>query len=229
LPDSPRKAFELTFAGVESLRKLLIWGASGHARVVADIVRLNSQYELAGFVDNTPSAPDRFLDLTVYHDLEALRTVRNLDSASLIVGVGDCHARMRLAEAARERGFALVSAIHPRAVVSSDASIGQGTVVAAGAVVNPGCSIGTNVIVNTGATVDHDCKIADGVHISPGVHLGGWVTVGAATWLGIGTIVKDRVTIGEGGVVGAGSVVLSDIPRGVVAWGVPAKPMREIR
>jgi acetyltransferase EpsM len=208
---------------------LLIWGASGHARVVADIVTLNNQYELAGFVDDTPSAPDRFLNYTVYHDLETLRTVPNLHGANLIVGVGDCRARMQLAGAARERGFTLTSAIHPRAVVSSDASIGEGTVVAAGAVVNPGCSIGLNVIVNTGATVDHDCKIADGVHISPGVHLGGWVTVGAATWLGIGSIVKDRITIGEGGVIGAGSLVLSDIPDRVVAWGVPAKPMREIR
>jgi acetyltransferase EpsM len=210
------------------LRKVLIWGASGHARVVADIVRLNKQYELAGFVDNTASAPDRFLNHTVYHDLEDLRTVRNLSAASLIVGVGDCRARMRLAGAAKERGFTLISAIHPRAVVSSDASIGEGTVVAAGAVVNPGCSIGANVIINTGATVDHDCRIADGVHVSPGVHLGGWVTVGRATWLGIGAIVKDRMAIGEGAIIGAGSVVLSDIPERVVAWGVPARSMKEI-
>jgi acetyltransferase EpsM len=207
----------------------LIWGASGHARVVADIVRLNNQYELAGFVDNTPSAPNRFLNHTVYHDLEALRAVRDDGVASVIVAVGDCNARMRLGETAVDLGFALVSAIHPRAIVASDASIGAGTVVAAGAVLNPGCSIGANVIVNTGATVDHDCRIADGVHIGPGVHLGGWVTVGRATWLGIGAIVKDRIAVGEGGIVGAGSVVLSDIPDGVVAWGVPAKPMKEIR
>jgi acetyltransferase EpsM len=209
------------------LGKLLIWGAAGHARVVADIIRLNKQYELVGFVDNTGSAPDFFLDHTVYHDLDASQTAGHGD-ASLIVAVGDCRARMRLAEAAVEHGFHLTSAIHPRAIVASDASIGAGTVIAAGAVVNPGCSIGANVIVNTGATVDHDCTIADGVHISPGVHLGGWVNVGPATWIGIGAIVKDRITIGERGIIGAGSVVLSDIPDRVVAWGAPAKPMKEI-
>lgn len=216
-------------AGVESLRKLLIWGASGHARVVADIVRLNNQYELAGFVDNTASGPDRFLNHTVYRDLEALRAVRDEGAVSVIVAVGDCRARIQLAQTVVDRGFTLVSAIHPRAIVSSDASIGEGTVVAAGAVVNPGCVIGANVIINTGATVDHDCKIADGVHIGPGAHLGGWVTVGAATWLGIGAIVKDRIAVGEGGIVGAGSVVLSDVPDGVIAWGVPAKLIKEVR
>jgi acetyltransferase EpsM len=213
----------------DCLPHLIIWGASGHARVVADIIRLNHQYKLAGFVDDTAAAPDRFLDLTVYHDPEALEAVRDEGATSLVVAVGDCRARMRLAETAAKRGFTLISAIHPRAIVSSDASIGEGTVVAAGAVVNPGCSIGTNVIVNTGATVDHDCRIGDGVHISPGAHLGGWVTVGRATWLGIGAIVKDRMAIGEGAMIGAGSVVLSEIPDRVVAWGVPAKPMKEIR
>ena len=210
----------------DCLPRLIIWGASGHARVVADIIRVNHQYKLAGFVDDTPAAPDRFLDHTVYHDPEALEAVRDGGATNLVVAVGDCRARMRLAEAAVKRGFTLISAIHPRAVVSSDASIGDGTVVAAGAVVNPGCSIGENVIVNTGATVDHDCRIGDGVHISPGVHLGGSVTVGRATWVGIGAIVKDHMAIGEGAMIGAGSVVLSDIPDGVIAWGVPAKSMR---
>jgi acetyltransferase EpsM len=210
------------------LRKLLIWGASGHARVVAEIIRLNGQYELAGFIDDTASARDRFLNLTVYQDLETLRAVRGEGEANLIVAIGDCRARIRLATKAAAQGFTLISAIHPRAVVSAEASIGGGTVVAAGAIVNPGCSIGANVIVNTGATVDHDCRIADGVHLSPGVHLGGWVSVGAETWLGIGAVVKDRVAIGAGTVVGAGSVVISDLPDRVMAWGVPAKPVKKI-
>ena len=180
--------------------------------MVAEIIRLNGEYELAGFVDDTASAPDKFLDLAVYHDFEALCAACDVDRTSLIVAIGDCGARMRLAAKAVAQGFTLISAIHPRAVVSNDASIGVGSVVAAGAVVNPGCSIGSNVIVNTGATVDHDCKIADGVHISPGVHLGGWVSVGAGTWLGIGAVVKDRVRIGAGSMIGAGAVVLRTSP-----------------
>lgn len=210
------------------MRKLLIWGASGHARVVAEIARLDSQFEVVGFIDNTAAAAERFLDTRVYHDLDELETLRDQGVTDMIIAVGDCRARMRLAGKAAAAGFTLKSAVHPRAIVSSEACIGAGTVIAAGAVVNPGCSIGANVIVNTGATVDHDSLIADGVHIGPGAHLGGWVTVGEATWLGIGTIVSDRITIGRNSVVGAGAVVVSDIPDLVTAWGLPAKPMKQI-
>src|SRR5207253_2269892 len=106
------------------LQRLLIWGASGHARVVADIIRLNNQYELAGFIDDTASAPERFFDLPVYHDLQAVGIVPD---KKLIVAVGDCGARMRIAASALQRGFTLLSAIHPHATVSTDSFIGAGT------------------------------------------------------------------------------------------------------
>ena len=210
------------------MHSLLIWGASGHARVVADIVLLNNEFELAGFVDDTASAADRFLGLPVYHGLGALRSLHNTEVTNVIVAIGNCAARIRIAETAASAGFHIVSAIHPKAIVASGVSIGEGTVIAAGAVINSGCVVGSNVIVNTGATIDHDSRIADGVHISPGVHLGGSVTVGAGSWLGIGAVVKDKVSIGAGTIVGAGAVVLSDLPDRVKAWGSPARVMKRI-
>jgi acetyltransferase EpsM len=208
------------------LPKVLIWGAAGHARVVADIIQLSTEYELAGFLDDTRSAPSRFLDLPVYRDILALPATLNSAVTNVIIAVGDCAARMRLAELAIANGFRLISAFHPRAVIAGDSSIGAGTVIAAGAVVNPGCVLGENVIVNTGATIDHDCRLGDGVHVSPGVHIGGGARVGSGTWLGIGSVVKDKVAIGAGVIIGAGSVVLKDIPDGVVAWGIPAVSMK---
>jgi UDP-N-acetylbacillosamine N-acetyltransferase len=99
---------------------------------------------------------------------------------------------------------------------------------AAGSVVNPGATLGRNVIVNTCASVDHDCVLEDGVHISPGAHLGGGVTVGRGTWIGIGAVVRDHVMIGAGVTIGAGAVVVKDIPDGVMAYGVPARVVKEI-
>jgi len=211
-------------------RKLLIWGASGHALVVADIIRLTGEYELVGFLDdvNPVQANTRLCGVPVLEGRNCLDKLKRDGLGHVIFGFGNCAARLRLAEWVRERGFSLATAIHPRATVAADVPVGAGTVVAAGAVVNPGARIGENVIVNTCASVDHECVIDDGVHICPGVHLAGRATVGRASWVGIGTTVVDRVRIGSNVMIGAGAVVVNDIPDGVIAYGVPAKIIRKV-
>ncbi|HKP54367.1 MAG TPA: acetyltransferase [Chloroflexia bacterium] len=210
------------------LEPLVIWGASGHALVVADIVRLGGKYEIAGLLDDV--GLDRrgaeFAGSTVLGGREQLDALYDGGTNHLIVAIGDCEARLQLAELARSKGFHLATAIHPRAIIAGAVSIGAGSVIAAGAIINPGCRIGENVIVNTGATVDHECVIGDGVHIGPGAHLGGRVEVGRASWVGIGATVIHQVRIGAGTIIGAGAVVVSDIPDNVVAYGVPAKVVK---
>ncbi|HEX7555273.1 MAG TPA: acetyltransferase, partial [Leptolinea sp.] len=141
----------------------------------------------------------------------------------LILGFGNCDARLKLAELIRSKGFQLVTAIHPNSIIASDVIIRPGTVIAAGAVINSGSLIGENVIINTSSSVDHECVIGDGAHICPGVHLAGKVSIGRATWVGIGSCVIDHLSIGSASLIGAGSVVVKDIPDNVVAYGNPAK------
>jgi len=204
---------------------LAIWGASGHAMVVADIVRLQGVYRIVGFLDDI--SPDRrgteFCGAPVLGGREQLKLLLDRGVKHILLGFGDCRMRLELMGLLQARGFSLPMAIHPRSVVAKDAAIGPGTVIAAGAVVNPGSRIGSSVIINTCAGVDHDCIISDAAHIGPGVHLGGSVVVGQAAQVGIGATVVDRVHIGAGSVVGAGAVVVTDIPDGVVAYGVPAE------
>ena len=210
--------------------KLVIWGASGHARVVADIVRLQGTYDLLGFLDdiNPGRHGSEFDGLPILGGSEKLDELKELGVSHLIIGFGNCAARLKATALVREQGFSLATAIHPKAIIASDVLVAQGTVIAAGAVVNPGAKIGENVIINTGATVDHECSIEEGVHLCPGVHLAGSVTIGRASWIGIGTIVSDHLRVGANTVIGAGAVVVHDIPDNVVAYGVPARVVKRI-
>ncbi|MBD2104417.1 acetyltransferase [Leptolyngbya sp. FACHB-261] len=212
------------------VRKLVIWGTGGHALVVADIIRLGGEYEIVGFLSDSDSSHygSNFCKAPILGGREQLDNLISEGVKYLILGIGDCLTRLELAELARLKGLSLATAIHPRAVVASSASIAAGTVITAGAVINPSAKIGSNVIINTCASVDHESIIKDGVHIGPGVHLAGKVTIGRATWIGIGATVVDRVRVGSGTLIGAGAVVVNDIPDNVVAYGVPARVIREI-
>ncbi len=210
--------------------KLIVWGASGHAMVVADIIKQSGDYELIGFLDDINPNPinNRMSGLPVFEGRNCLEDLRRRGIDHIILGFGNCEARLKLAKWSLEQGFSLATAIHPRATVAEGVTVGPGTVIAAGAVVNPRAVIGDNVIVNTCASVDHECIIGEGVHICPGVHLAGRVSVGKATWVGIGATVVDGVRIGAGVMIGAGAVVVTDIPDGMLAYGVPAKVIKRL-
>lgn len=210
--------------------RLVIWGASGYARVVADIIRLAKEYEILGMLDDIN--PERRGEIVggvpVLGGREQWEEIRRQRGTHVIVAVGDGAARLRLADFAAANGMELATAIHPRATVASDVSIGKGTVIAAGAVVNPAVTIGRHCIINTCASVDHDCTIGEGAHVGPGVRLGGHTRLGKGSWLGIGAITCDRIHIGEGAIIGAGAVITKDIPSRVVAYGVPGRVIRKV-
>jgi UDP-N-acetylbacillosamine N-acetyltransferase len=210
--------------------KLVLWGASSHAKVVADIIRLRGDYEIVGFLDdvNIDRRHTEFCGATILGGSEQLDSLWRQDVSHLLVAVGNNQARLRLSRLARAKGYSLPTAIHPMTAIGADVSIGAGTVIMAGAVVNPEAKVGENVIINSSAVVEHECVILDGVHISAGVKLGGNVTVGEAATIEIGATVGARLIIGADSVIGAGAVVLKDIPGGVLAFGIPASVIRKI-
>jgi len=207
-----------------------IWGASGHAQVVADILRLLGRYRIAGFIDDvTPGRRgETFCGARVLGGREQLDVLLRQGVRRLVLAFGDCGRRLALAELVRRRGFTLVTAVHPRAVVAGDVELGEGTVVAAGAVVNPAVRIGRVAIINTSASVDHGCLVADGAHIAPGAHLAARVSVGRGAWVGLGAAIKEGVSIGAGACIGAGAVVLKDVAPGMLAYGVPARAVKPV-
>jgi UDP-N-acetylbacillosamine N-acetyltransferase len=215
---------------VISLDEIVIWGAGGHAVVVADLVRRVNRFQIVGFIDDVN--PDRkgedFCGARILGGRSQLAEVRRAGVKYLLVAFGDNAARLKSAAAAEELGFALATVISPSADVAAGTAVGLGSVIASGAVVTPGVRLGANVIINTCASVDHHCVIGDGAHICPGVRLAGGVSVGRGAWVGIGATVIEDIKIGAGTVVGAGAVVVRDVPENTLVCGVPARVVRKL-
>ena len=202
--------------------KLLIIGASGHGKVVADIAIKMNKWQSIAFLDDDESIKSS-MGLEVIGSSDDVFT--HLEEYEIFVGIGNNATRQRIHEMLETFGAIIPVLIHPNAVIGSQVDIGMGTVVMAGAIVNCCTQIGKGCIVNTGSTIDHDNKIGDFVHISPGSHLAGTVKVGKGTWLGIGSVVSNNINITNGCQMGAGSVVVKDISEPGVYVGAPAKKL----
>lgn len=204
------------------MKHVLIYGASGHAKVVLDILH-RCRRAVVGFVDDDPGLWGKtFQAQRVLGGFE-LFSQKEYQTYELLLAIGDNVMRKRLAVRLSPMQIKFASVIHPSAALASNVSIATGTVIMAHVAVNPETTVGSQVILNTGCTVDHDCIIADFVHISPGAHLAGNVTVGEGAHLGVGVNVIPGISIGAGTVVGAGATVISDLPDFVTAVGVPAQ------
>lgn len=197
---------------------MYLFGASGHGKVIKDILNANG-IKVEAFADDNPNV-NECGGRPVLHDATGL--------SPMIVSIGVNRIRKMIVERLKANNSAIkfVTAIHPSAVISPSAKIGEGTVVMAGAVINADAVIGNHCIVNTGATVDHDCKIGDYCHIAPGVNISGATHVGEGTWVGVGSCVIQCLNIGKNCMIGAGSVVVKDIPDNVTAFGCPAKVIK---
>ena len=201
------------------MSRLIIIGASGHGRVVADIARLNGYDEIV-FLDNDSA----LRECGGYPVLGPDALAGGLEG-ELFIAIGEAATRKRLMD--REEGRRFPILIHPGAIVARDVDIGEGTVLMAGAVVNPSARLGRGVIVNTAASIDHDCDVGDFCHVSVGAHLCGMVNVGEATWIGAGAIVKNNIDICGGCMIGAGAVVIDNIEEVGTYIGVPARKRHE--
>ncbi len=204
--------------------ELLIYGASGHAKVVIDIVEQQGVHRILGLLDDAPERQGG--DFLGYRVLGGQQTLIGHRRCGILIAIGNNNARKRVQEHAKALGYEPVIAVHPSARLARDVSIGPGTVIMAQVAINSGTVLGEGVIVNTGATIDHDCWIGDFVHISPGVNLAGHVAVGSLTQVGIGACAIPGVRIGANTIIGAGAAAVQDVPDYVVAVGVPARVIK---
>ena len=198
------------------MNKLIIVGAGGHGKVIADIA-LKNGYANICFVDD--NAIGEVLGFPIIGKISDLSKLSD-SSTDFVIAIGNNKVRQAIAETYDVNWITLV---HPSAHIAIDVTIDKGTAVMAGAIVNPSTKIGKHCIINTGAIVEHDNVIEDYVHVSPNVALGGTVRIGSLTHVGIGATVKNAITICPDCVIGAGAVVVKNIEKRGTYVGVPAK------
>ena len=202
-------------------KNVVIIGAGGHAKVIADII-IKSEDNLVGFLDD-----NKEIDTKVIEDYKVIGDFNNRISLSIthpeyefIIAIGNNSLRKKLSET---RNMKFYTAIHPSAQIGLGVQIGEGTVIMANATINPSTKIGKHCIINTGAIIEHDNKIDDYVHISPNATLCGTVNVGKETHIGAGATIKNNINITKNCTIGAGAVVVKNIEKEGTYVGVPAK------
>lgn len=207
-------------------KNLIIIGAGGHGKVVADIANKMCLWSDIFFLDDNISIKSNlgFKVIGQICDAEKFKS-----DSDFFVAIGNNDLREEIQNKLEEDHYKLVTLIHPSSVISADVIINIGTVIMASVVINASCRIGKGCIINTSSSIDHDSIINDFVHISPGTHLAGNVSIGENSWLGIGCVIINNITICDSCIIGAGAVVIENISKKDTYVGVPAKSITSIQ
>lgn len=211
------------------MEKIFVVGSAGHALVVEDIIAKEQRFNVVGLLDpfRTPGTV-----ISGYPVLGGQADIPRLSAdmgvRHTVIAIGDNWDRYSVYRevAASCPQITFPTSIHPSAQIGKNVSIGEGSVVMPGAIVNNGAEIGRFCIVNTAASIDHECHIGDFASIAPGATLGGKVAIGAYSAISLGAKIVHKISIGDHVVVGAGALVLGDLTDQVLAYGSPARPIR---
>ncbi|MDY8136278.1 NeuD/PglB/VioB family sugar acetyltransferase [Aquimarina sp. 2201CG5-10] len=209
--------------------KILVIGASGHAKVVVDTIELGNEYKIEGFIDSFKPEGEKVLGYEILGKEEIIPDLIKKGIRKGIIAIGDNWTRYSMYSKINEMApdFEFVSLIHPSAIVSKYATIGKGTVILTAGKVNADADVGDFCIINTNANLGHDCIMKNFSSLAPSVTVGGTVTIGEFSAISLGANIIQNLSIGNHTVIGSGAVVTHDISDHKVAYGIPAKVIRK--
>lgn len=206
--------------------KVVIFGSSGHAKVIADMIESGSSFELIGFIDKFKSVGDEVLGYKVIGGEQSLANLMvEYGFYQGVVGIGDNFVRSKVVGIIMEQApnFQFVNCIHKSANISNHCQFGSGSIVMPGVTVNVSANVGDHCILNTNSSLDHDCIMKDFSSLGPNASVGGDTKIGALSHIGISAAVFQGILVGENCVIGGGSVVKKNARDNTVYFGSPAK------
>lgn len=200
--------------------KIILYGASGHAKVISSIIEAMNRFVDTIFDDN-----EKITYLNQYRVLTGYDKNYN-PNIPIIISIGDNKIRKKISEKI-SHPFTIL--IHPSSIIDKKVIIDSGSVVFHNAIVQRDSIVGKHCIINTNASIDHDCIIEDFVHLSPSATLCGNVKVGEGTHIGAGATIIPNIKIGKWCIIGAGAVITKDIPNYSLVVGVPGKIIKTLK
>ena len=202
---------------------IVLIGAGGHANVCYDILVENGFNVVTVIVAEETPTLEYFKGVPISSGSLAIQKAYDAGVTKAFVAIGSNRTRESLVREMKVKGFELISLVSPRAAISQNVTIGDGTIVMPNAVINSGSHIGDGCIINSGSIVEHDCSVLSGVHLAPGTILAGRVTIGTRSFLGVGCRVLPELQVGSDVIIGAGTTVISDVQSGLKVVGTPAR------
>ena len=188
------------------MKRLLIVGAGGHGRAVAEVVLAGGGFQLSGFVDDAAAQVRQVWQWPVLGSTAELLHCREHAEAA-IVAIGNNALREALQDRLCAAGFEIATVVHPQAMVSPRASLGAGCAVMAGAIVGTEARLGQGVIVNAGAVVDHHCQVDSFGHLGVKAAMAGGSVLGRGAWMQAGSVLGYGVRVAPGIVLAPGTAL----------------------
>ena len=213
------------------MKEIVLWGATGQAKVLHECLR-SSGVSIIALFDNNHNLKSPFFKIPLFYGEDGFeKWIHNrydISRYGCLVAIGGENGRVRLKiqNYLKENGLIPIIARHQTAFIADDVIIGEGSQILANSTISVEVVMGKSCIINSGAIIDHECFLGDGVHIAPGAHLAGCISVGNFSMIGIGATILPRIRIGENVIIGAGAVVTKDVPSDCVVYGNPAKIIR---
>lgn len=212
------------------MEKVFLVGCGQHSNVVRYNMQVQGKYEPIGFLDSDDNKVGQYFNglkvFANYNNINISKIFQKYNTNKFFISFGNMKYRKAVFEQFINAGGEAVNIFHPNAIISPDAKIGNGVLIECGCLITPNPTIGDNVVVNTGSQVNHDNVVEDHVYIASGVVLSGGVKIGSNTLLDDGVIVTLGKSVGKNSLIGAGAIVTKSIGDNVVAYGIPAKPIR---
>ncbi|MDA0058755.1 acetyltransferase [Brachyspira hyodysenteriae] len=207
------------------MKDIIIWGATGQAIVLEEIIS-DMGLNIVAFFDRNKKVKSPFDNIPIFYNKDNLLAFKN---KYFLVAIGGTNGkdRVSISEMLLNLGFKSISIISKNAYISKSSCIMDGVQILPNATIMPRVTIGKYSIINTSASIDHECNIGKGVHIAPNATLSGCIEVGDYSFIGSGATILPRIKIGKNVIVGAGAVVTKDINDNKIVYGIPAKNRTE--